>query len=131
MMMLVPASSRPCGRRSSGGRIWGAVLGTRWTSGAALTSEQRQAWFGIGAAAAYRVPEDVHDQILELGRLRYAPAVPTLTEVWEQCPDHRAMVSAGHALKAIGTPEARAVLRAGIDDHEYLAQCLASSPAGS
>jgi hypothetical protein len=98
---------------------------------AALTSEQRKAWFGIGAAAAYRVPEDVHDQIRELGRLRYAPAVPTLTEVWEQCPDHRAMVRAGHALKAIGTPEARAVLRAAIDDHEYLAQCLASSPAGS
>lgn len=50
----------------------------------------------------------MYDQIDKLGRLRYEPAVPSLIEVWEHCPGHRAVVKAGHALMAIGTPEARA-----------------------
>lgn len=50
--------------------------------------------------------------------------VPALIELWQHSPDHWAMVKAGHALKDIGTPEARAALRARIDDDEYICAYL-------
>lgn len=62
---------------------------------AALTREEKKACSGIGIAAVRQVPEDVYDQIDELGRLRYEPAVPSLIEVWEHCPGHRAACSSG------------------------------------
>jgi len=68
---------------------------------------------------------EVADQIRALGQLRYEPAVPTLTGLWEQCPIQPVQVAAAHALFGIGTGEARDVLRQGIHDHEHLARFMA------
>ncbi|MBU2664963.1 hypothetical protein KOI35_15780 [Actinoplanes bogorensis] len=76
----------------------------------------------IGRADDWR---SVDDQVRELGRLRYAPAVPALIGLWAECPVHPVAVSAGHALFEIGTVEARDALRAGIHDHDHLGRFLA------
>ncbi|WP_221328193.1 hypothetical protein [Actinoplanes sp. L3-i22] len=78
--------------------------------------------------SAVRVVADcqsVAEQIRVLGRLRYEPAVPTLIGLWEQCPVKPVEVAAAHALFAIGTAEARDVLRQAIHDHEHLGRFMA------
>jgi hypothetical protein len=92
-----------------------------------LTADEARAYQEVSIVAVQRVADlrAVVDQIRALGRLRYAPAVPTLIVLWEQCPVHPVEVAAAHALFGIGTPEARDVLRKGIHDQEYLGRFMA------
>jgi hypothetical protein len=92
-----------------------------------FTVEERRAYQDIGIAAVRRVIgyRAVADQLRALGRLRYEPAVPTLTGLWEHCAVEPIRVAAAHALFSIGTSEARAVLRAGVYDHDRLARFMA------
>ncbi|HWS31492.1 MAG TPA: hypothetical protein VN408_01975, partial [Actinoplanes sp.] len=80
---------------------------------------------GISAIQGADGWRSVTDQIRELGRLRYEPAVPPLIGLWEECPVHPVVVAAGHALFEIGTAEARDALRRGIHDHEHFGRFMA------
>lgn len=92
-----------------------------------FTAGEKEAYQGIGGAAIRRVAgwRAVADQLRALGLLRYEPAVPTLTGLWEHCPVEPIRTAAAHALFSIGSSEARAALRAGIDDHDELARFMA------
>ena len=107
------------------------VLGTserltidRWE---ALSAGERKARTDAGIAAVRRLTDHRAwaDRIRTLGRLRHEPAVPILVDLWTRCPVQPVEVAAAHALFEIGTPEARAALRAGIDDHEHLGRFMA------
>ena len=58
-----------------------------------------------------------------LGKAQFAPAVPALTQLWNDCALVPVRIAAGHALRSIGTPEARKTLIDQIEDSEssYLA----------
>ncbi|BEL06272.1 hypothetical protein Q0Z83_044630 [Actinoplanes sichuanensis] len=96
----------------------------RWNS---LTAAEAKAYQDESIAAVRAVADwrSVTDQIRELGRLRYEPAVPTLIELWQQCPINPVQVAAAHALFDIGTAEARDTLRQGIHDHDHLGRFMA------
>jgi hypothetical protein len=93
----------------------------------AFTVDEKGAYQGLAIAAIRRVSgwRAVADQLRALGRLRYAPAVRTLTGLWEHCPVEPIRTAAAHALFSIGTSQARAALRAGIDDQDGLARFMA------
>ncbi|HEY1699493.1 MAG TPA: HEAT repeat domain-containing protein [Trebonia sp.] len=84
----------------------------------ALTGEQRRSFYELGLQHAESVLEEVSDQVEALGQLRYKPAVPTLLELWEHDPGPWDVGNVGAALLAIGTPQARAAVRARIDDED-------------
>lgn len=92
-----------------------------------LTLDEQRAYQDIGIAAIRRTTgyRAVADQLRALGRLRYEPAVPVLTGLWEHCPVEPIRTAAAHALFSIGTSEARAALRAGVYDHDQLARFMA------
>ena len=92
-----------------------------------FTVDEQRASLDIGIAAIRRASgyRAVADQLRTLGELRYEPAVPTLTGLWEHCLVEPIRIAAGHALFGIGTSEARAVLRAGVHDHDRLARFMA------
>lgn len=96
----------------------------RWSSLTASEVKARQdrSISAIQSAANWRA---VADQVRELGRLRYEPAVPTLIGLWEECSVQPVAVAAAHALFGIGTAEARDALRHGIHDHEHLGRFMA------
>jgi hypothetical protein len=96
----------------------------RWSS---LTAGEVKAYQDKNISAVRGVADwrSVADQVRELGRLRYEPAVPTLIRLWEECPVNPVAVAAAHALFGIGTAEARAALRHGIHDHEHPARFMA------
>ena len=96
----------------------------QWSS---LTAGEAKAYQDVSIAAVRGVDggQAVADQIRELGRLGYEPAVPALIGLWEQCPIHPIAVAAAHALFGIGTAEARDVLRKGIHDHDHLGRFMA------
>ena len=96
----------------------------QWNS---LTADEARAYQDVSIAAVRGVTDvwAVSDQIRALGRLRYEPAVPTLTELWEQCPVQPVAVASAHALFEIGTTEARDVLRKGIHDRDHLGRFMA------
>lgn len=96
----------------------------QWNS---FTVDEKRAYQDIGIAAIRRASgyRAVADQLRALGELRYKPAVSTLTGLWEHCPVEPVRIAAGHALFGIGTSEARAVLRAGVHDHDRLARFMA------
>lgn len=96
----------------------------RWSG---LTADEAKAYQDVSIAAVQRVAggREVADRIRALGRLGYAPAVPALIGLWEQCPVHPITTAAAHALFAIGTTEARDGLRKEIHDHEHLGRFMA------
>lgn len=96
----------------------------QWNS---FTASEAKAYQDVSIAAVRRAANwrAVADQIRELGRLRYEPAVPTLITLWEECPVQPVAVDAAHALFGIGTAEARDVLRKGIHDHDHLGRFMA------
>jgi hypothetical protein len=85
----------------------------------ALPPADQKAYWDLAAESQDRVPVDAFRKVRALGQLRYGPAVPTLIELWERCPNLALMGDAGRALWAIGTPEARAALRAAIDEYGW------------
>ncbi|WP_203831292.1 hypothetical protein, partial [Actinoplanes palleronii] len=95
-----------------------------WSS---LTASEAKAYQEKSIAAIRGVAgwQLVADQVRELGRLRYEPAVPTLIRLWQECPVDPVAVAAAHALFGIGTAEARNALRSGIHDHEHFGRFMA------
>jgi hypothetical protein len=104
----------------------------------ALSPSKRRAVSQVEIDAVHNVPE-LHDVLGPLGALqsrRYDAAVPLLIELWRKCAVRPIADSAGAALFAIGSPEARAVLRESIDDRDFHARHLAlktmfTDPAGA
>jgi hypothetical protein len=96
----------------------------QWSS---FTAAEAKAYQDVGIAAVRGVAgwRAVADQVGALGRLRYEPAVPTLIELWEECPVQPVATAAAHALFELGTSEARGVLRKGIHDHDHLGRFMA------
>lgn len=80
---------------------------------------------GIAATARATNYRELEDIVRELGQDRYEPAVPTLTALWTECALVPVRVASGHALRAIGSPGARAALQALIDDHDSPSTFLA------
>jgi hypothetical protein len=60
-----------------------------------------------------------------LGEAKHPAAVPLLSQLWRDCALHPVRTAAGHALRAIGTPEARRVLLEQIEDSESPSAYLA------
>lgn len=80
-----------------------------------------------GIEAIDLVPDhaDLVEVVRLLGRERHTPAVPLLTRLWGECALQPVWVAAGHALREIGTAEARAALQDAIEDSDHLAVFLA------
>lgn len=92
-----------------------------------LDAAERRAYRNVGIAAVRRFTgcRAVAGQVRVLGQLRYEPAVDVLTELWADCPVEPIRIAAAHGLFSIGTSEARAALRAGIDDCEHIDRFMA------
>jgi hypothetical protein len=65
------------------------------------------------------------EMVRSLSDAKYVPAVPLLAKIWTNCPVQPVRTAAGHALRAIGTAEARAALRSAIEDADHLSVFLA------
>jgi hypothetical protein len=65
------------------------------------------------------------ERIRKLGAARYQPAMPLLVRLWTSCPVSPVQTAAAHALFDMESSEARAVLRAGIEDHDSFARFMA------
>lgn len=63
--------------------------------------------------------------INQLGKAKYAGAVPLLVKLWADCAHESVRTASGHALRAIGTPEARQALVDLIEDSDHLSVFLA------
>src|ERR1700722_15031959 len=92
-----------------------------------LNAAERRAYLDVGITAIRRFNgyRAVAGQLRVLGQLRYEPAVAVLTALWEDCPVEPIRIAAAHALFGIGTGEARAALRAGIDGCEHIDRFMA------
>jgi hypothetical protein len=60
--------------------------------------------------------EELVNIVWTLAKAKYVDAVPALVQIWRLCTLMPLRTAAGHALREIGTPEARAALIATIDD---------------
>ncbi len=91
-----------------------------------LCEEERRRPLEVGLEAIRRIkePHALGNIALELGRLRYSAAVPTLAELWQDCALHPLRTAAGHALREIGTPAARTVLVEMLEDADHLSVFL-------
>lgn len=65
------------------------------------------------------------DAVDQLARAKHAPAVPLLAELWANCALQPVRNAAGHALRSIGTREARRALWELIEDSDHLSVYLA------
>jgi hypothetical protein len=94
---------------------------------AVLDHDRRQQIHDPGLAAIERVKNCsvLQDYVSELGRARYSAGVPLLAALWANCGLSPVRNWAGHALRAIGTTEAREALRSLIDDADLFATRLA------
>ncbi len=72
---------------------------------------------------------DLADAVKQLGTAKHAAAVPLLAELWADCPLEPVRNAAGHALRTIGTPEARQALFDLIEDSDHLSVSLAVAAA--
>jgi hypothetical protein len=94
---------------------------------AALGEEERGRSHDPGIAAIRRVKNawELADIVSELGKTKYPDAVPLLAELWANCALQPVRNAAGHALRTIGTPEARRELLGLIEDADHLSVYLA------
>jgi hypothetical protein len=98
---------------------------------AAMTEEARGASEHGADSPARRAIERTRnwsalaDCIRDLGAARYEPAVPLLARLWADCPLVPVRVAVGHALRAIATPDARAVLSSTLDDADHFSVFMA------
>ena len=77
--------------------------------------------------AIHRVP-NVHapvDIVRHLGNARYEAAIPTLAVIWRECSLIPLRNGAGHALRAMGSADARNVLTELIDDGDWFSVHIA------
>ena len=68
---------------------------------------------------------ELSDLVIELGRAKVEKAVPLLTELWADCALLPVRTVAGHALRQIGTPDARKALIDLIEDSDRLSVFMA------
>lgn len=99
---------------------------THWQWHQMSEAEQLQA-LSRGADAIALVPGYVEltDIVRSLGHVRHQSAVPLLAELWKNCALVPTRVAAGHALRAIGTAEARQSLTEQIEDADPTSVFLA------
>ncbi|MEK6235025.1 MAG: HEAT repeat domain-containing protein, partial [Planctomycetales bacterium] len=92
-----------------------------------LTDAQLRALHDPGSKAIRRARnwEDLASLAHELGALQYEEAIPTLAILWRECALVPLRTAAGHALRAIGTADARAALVDMIEDADFLSAGLA------
>jgi hypothetical protein len=100
-----------------------------WTHAqwAVLSDKERSATHDAAIAAIHRTRDTraLQDIVAEMGKAKQADAVPVLSRLWSECALVPVRDAAGHALRAIGTPEARATLEALIEDADHLSVFLA------
>lgn len=94
---------------------------------ALLSDEERGATHDAAIAAIRRARNwrALEDIAIELGNAKHAGAVSVLSRLWSDCALVPVRDAAGRALRAIGTPEARAALEALIEDAEHFSVFLA------
>ena len=80
---------------------------------------------GLDAIARVKSSRTLADIARQLGAAKHEPAIPTLAAIWKDCGLVPLRTAAGHALRQIGTPEARAVLVELIEDSNHLSVFLA------
>jgi hypothetical protein len=91
-------------------------------------SEDEQIEAGSSQMLAIRRAKDCRalvELIGEIGEARQESAVPLLARLWSGCALVPARTAAGHALRAIGSREARAALLSLIEDADHLSVFLA------
>jgi hypothetical protein len=94
---------------------------------AAMSNDERRD-AGTAATIAIRRASNTRalvDAIKEIGSARQTSAVPVLAKLWSDCALLPVRYAAGHALRSIGTDEARSALEAMIEDADYLSVYLA------
>ena len=94
---------------------------------ARLGEEERVRSHEPGLIAIRRVKNarELADAVHQLGKAKYTAAVPLLAELWADCAVQPVRNAAGHALRAIGTAEARRALTDLIEDSDHLSVHLA------
>src|SRR5262249_53175088 len=94
---------------------------------AGLTEEECGRSYEPGLAAIDRAKdfEELAEIVDELGQAKHAAAVPLLAELWADCALEPVRTAAGHALREIGTAEARRALVGFIEDSDHLSVFLA------
>ena len=94
---------------------------------AGLGEEERARAHEPGLIAIRRVKNarDLADAVKQLGKAKHTAAVPLLAELWADCALEPVRNAAGHALRTIGTPEARRALLDLIEDSDHLSVYLA------
>jgi hypothetical protein len=80
---------------------------------------------GLIAISRVKNAWDLADSVNQLGKAKHTTAVPLLAELWADCALQPVRNAAGHALRAIGTPEARRALLDLIEDSDHLSVYLA------
>lgn len=68
---------------------------------------------------------ELADLVTELGKARVEKAVPVLAELWADCALQPVRSAAGHALRQIGSPDARNALIDLIEDSDHLSVFMA------
>src|SRR5262249_29735308 len=94
---------------------------------AGFVEEERARSNQPGLIAIRRVKNaaDLADAVNQLGKAQHTAAVPLLAELWADCALQPVRNAAGHALRAVGTPEARRALLDLIEDSGHLSVYLA------
>lgn len=94
---------------------------------AGLGEEEHARSHEPGVIAIRRVKNawDLEDAVNQLGKAKHNAAVPLLSEIWFDCAHQPVRNAAGHALRAIGTLEARRALLDLIEDSDRLSVYLA------
>jgi hypothetical protein len=94
---------------------------------AGLTEEEHRRSHEPGLIAIDRAKDawELAEIVNQLGKAKDPTAVPLLAELWANCALQPVRNAAGHALRAIGTPEARRALLDLIDDSDHLSVYLA------
>jgi hypothetical protein len=94
---------------------------------ALLTDEERSKAREPSGMAIRRAKHTglLRDIVVEIGEAKQESAVPILAQLWSDCALEPVRTAAGHALRAIGTPAARAALEALIEDADHLSVFLA------
>ncbi len=84
---------------------------------------------GLIAVRRAKNARDLGDAVKQLGKAKHAAAVPLLAELWADCALEPVRSAAGHALRTIGTPEARRALLDLIEDSDHFSVYLAVAAA--
>lgn len=94
---------------------------------AGLDEEERMQAREPGGIAIRQVKaaRELADAVNQLGKAKHTTAVPLLAKLWADCALQPVRVAAGHALRNIGTPEARKALLDLIEDSDHPSAYLA------